>query len=789
MIYPIFGYSQTCPLQHTRGDSGVFCKIRVRNFSSGLLKANANGNVSNAIAGTDYQAPLTNPVTGTNTAGQVIVGAGGSAVTSSSAFTVSGGAAVLSTSLAVPVVKINSPTSDSIGPFNYGYKAKLSVLGGARIESATGESLFLNSRVYTVAHSDTTLYGNNVIALQNTAKTTANKRAFPAAARFLDSTGAEVGAIGWQPSTGSPTYELQETVFLASSMPYKPGQTSGIAPKRLALCQEGLYSGSTYARRRLEFNTDWSVNFRDPLGVNYLSFTDLGVATAVKGWTFSSTTTHAGVATFNANGVFNARVGIGTAPAGNTILHSAKGITGATFSYGHIMNDTVKSDVTGTAIYSNAIVNTQASSFTNTNTYCYRAEVGNIGAGSAITNLNGFFVSSTFTSGTNNYGFRGNIAAASGRYNTFNDGTAQNHFAGNVGIGASSTAPPTQLYINGALSANAWTTSGVGFRIGANTYTDLTSTGSPANVYIHHIGIPTFAATNAITPTQVYTLNIEPGANGSNVTAGAYNALRLGGTMLCSGSINMTGSGVFGKTDNNNLGIRTNGTVRVNILNTGLVGIGPTAPTPTSYLHLAAGTATANTAPEKNTSGTLLTVAEAGAKEYNNSFYQTKNSGLRYALGGTIFDAFADAGNTTTTETDLHTYTTPASILDANGGKIKAEYGGIFVSSGTATRQLKVYFAGTAIFDSGALSISTSASWNIKVFLVRVSSTVVRYTICLNTQGAALAAYTATGELTGLTLTNTNIIKVTGQAGGVGAATNDIVLKLATGDWQAVAAN
>lgn len=220
----------------------------------------------------------------------------------------------------------------------------------------------------------------------------------------------------------------------------------------------------------------------------------------------------------------------------------------------------------------------------------------------------------------------------------------------------------------------------------------------------------------------------------------------------------------------------------------GRIGINGTT-TPTAYLHLSAGLASASGAALKYTTGALNTTAEAGANEYNNSYYQTKNSGLRYALGGTIFDAFADAGNSTTTETDLHTYTTPASTLSENGGKITAVYGGTFVSSATATRQMKVYFGGTAIFDSGALTISATASWDIKVTVIRVSSTVVRYSVVMSTQNAALASYVSIGELTGLTLTNTNIIKVTGQAAGVGAATNDIVLKLATGDWKAVAAN
>lgn len=148
-------------------------------------------------------------------------------------------------------------------------------------------------------------------------------------------------------------------------------------------------------------------------------------------------------------------------------------------------------------------------------------------------------------------------------------------------------------------------------------------------------------------------------------------------------------------------------------------------------------------------------------------------------VGGfkTLATTYADVGNVTTTETDIFTFTTAAGELGANGDRLEAQYAGVFVSSGTATRQLKVYFGGTAIFDSGALTISLAAAWDVTCTITRVSGTVIRYAVSMTTEGAALAAYTATGELTGLTLSNTNIIKLTGTAAGVGAASNDIVGK------------
>jgi len=204
-----------------------------------------------------------------------------------------------------------------------------------------------------------------------------------------------------------------------------------------------------------------------------------------------------------------------------------------------------------------------------------------------------------------------------------------------------------------------------------------------------------------------------------------------------------------------------------------------TVAAPTAYLHLGAGTASASTAPLKFTSGPLLTAAEAGAIGYNNDFYHTRSGGTqRFGLGGCIFDHYTDAGNTTTTETDLYSDTLPASLFDANGVKLLADYGGTFVASATATRQLKVYFGGTVILDTGALTISVASSWSIYLVLVRVSSSIVRYLVGLQTSSAALAAYSASGAVTGLTLTNTQILKITGQAAGTGAATNDIVAKL-----------
>lgn len=146
-------------------------------------------------------------------------------------------------------------------------------------------------------------------------------------------------------------------------------------------------------------------------------------------------------------------------------------------------------------------------------------------------------------------------------------------------------------------------------------------------------------------------------------------------------------------------------------------------------------------------------------------------------------DFYADVSNTSTTETDIFTYTTIASTLNNNGEKLKAEYNGNFVGSGTATKQIRVYFAGTLIFDSNTLTVSSSGSWSARVSIIRSGSTTARATVNITTPGASTATYTTETDVTGITYTNTNILKITATAGGVGAATGDIIGKHGDITW------
>jgi len=140
------------------------------------------------------------------------------------------------------------------------------------------------------------------------------------------------------------------------------------------------------------------------------------------------------------------KVGIGAAAGAGMSLRVGKQITGNTFAYGIVQDPTVQSDVTDTASLNLTLINTQAAAFTLSNIRHYSAGQGTIGAGSAVTNQYGYWADSSLIGATNNYGFFSNIASGTGRYNFYAAGTADNYFAGSIGIGATPIAN-ANLYI------------------------------------------------------------------------------------------------------------------------------------------------------------------------------------------------------------------------------------------------------------------------------------------------------------------------------------------------------
>lgn len=134
-------------------------------------------------------------------------------------------------------------------------------------------------------------------------------------------------------------------------------------------------------------------------------------------------------------------------------------LTGTTI-YGTVSSSNIPATVTAAATIYYSGPSTAASAFTLSLLRHYSASSpATFGAGSTVTTQYGFIAESTLTGATNNIGFYGNIAAAASRWNFHAAGTAQNYFAGNVGIGSGKMAPAVALDVAGAITASSTITS------------------------------------------------------------------------------------------------------------------------------------------------------------------------------------------------------------------------------------------------------------------------------------------------------------------------------------------
>ena len=154
------------------------------------------------------------------------------------------------------------------------------------------------------------------------------------------------------------------------------------------------------------------------------------------------------------------RVGFNSTSLGgaNGAYRFAGSITGGVSSAGIIYTPTVQSDVTTGA----TIIVGQPSTASNGGTpytiatiLGFTATQGVFNADSTVTNNIGFSAASALTGATNNYGFFGNLASATGRWNFYGAGTAPNYFAGDVRTNTAFTARTVPANSNTSATATA----------------------------------------------------------------------------------------------------------------------------------------------------------------------------------------------------------------------------------------------------------------------------------------------------------------------------------------------
>jgi hypothetical protein len=155
------------------------------------------------------------------------------------------------------------------------------------------------------------------------------------------------------------------------------------------------------------------------------------------------------------------------------------------------------------------------------------------------------------------------------------------------------------------------------------------------------------------------------------------------------------------------------------------------------------------------------------------------------AAGGVIFDHYTNGASASVdgTEDTLYTDTLPAGALNSNGAKLRGYYQLAIIGHAISTNRIRLYFGGTAIFDSGAVNWPLDAVATINFEIIRVSSSVVRACVSVSTTTATVIPYSVYTEITGLTLSATQVIALKDISTGTNSAVADVTAKLASIWW------
>lgn len=213
-------------------------------------------------------------------------------------------------------------------------------------------------------------------------------------------------------------------------------------------------------------------------------------------------------------GQMTGALGIGTAASAGTNIQIGRTLTGNTSGNSVYNSFTIASDVTASASGFQSYATTTAASFTVPALYHFIANQTSIGAGSSVTSQYGFYASASLTTAANNYGFYSNLAAASGRYNFFANGTAVNYFGSTVLIGTLTDNGTDKLQVSGSASVSGAFTAGT---TKAKVYQDLVTaiTASTATTTIDL----SLGNTFVVTVSANTTLSFTNAPSGTDVTS------------------------------------------------------------------------------------------------------------------------------------------------------------------------------------------------------------------------------------------------------------------------------
>lgn len=298
--------------------------------------------------------------------------------------------------------------------------------------------------------------------------------------------------------------------------------------------------------------------------------------------------------------------------------------------------------------------------------------------------------------------------------------------------------------------ATATTTPAITLTLGAITPTSIVASGavSGSNLSGTNTGDQTTVSGNAGTATALQNARTIGGVsfNGTgNITvASATGGFTVSGGDLAVGANNITCTGSLGATGSR--------------LTKGWF-------TDLQVTNSIAGSVT-------GTAATVTTAAQTAITSLGTLTDLTISGGTGSATGKPsiiLINNFTAVANTSTGETDLITYTLPASTLVTTGQMITHKFSGVFANNVNA-KTLKLYFGTTTVF-SQSMPVSTAGAYYGEINIRRTGSNAQSYVYQLTR--------TATGGATAMTVvvgtcTETEASTIVMKLTGTGGATSDI---------------
>lgn len=142
----------------------------------------------------------------------------------------------------------------------------------------------------------------------------------------------------------------------------------------------------------------------------------------------------------------------------------------------------------------------------------------------------------------------------------------------------------------------------------------------------------------------------------------------------------------------------------------------------------------------------------------------SQRTGRANLIKNTFLNTYTDKNNSGTTETTLDSTGMPAYFLDSAGQTMAFDFSGKFNNT-IGSKNVKVYFNGTAILDIGTVTITGTGTWIASGYIKRTGATTARATTYLLFPFSTIMTYTAETDLTGITFTSAVPFKLTATSG------------------------